>query len=82
MKQDQIYTSSNYHEFIFVEGNREIKSSKVSKMIDSIKTFGLVNPIVVDQYKQIIDGQNRFEWLGLAATYFSSSNFLFNHYKR
>ena len=34
---------------------------KVSKMIDSIKTFGLVNPIVVDQYKQIIDGQNRFE---------------------
>lgn len=61
MKQDQIYTSNDYHEFIFVEGNREIKSSKVSKMIDSIKTFGLVNPIVVDQYKQIIDGQNRFE---------------------
>ncbi len=59
--QDQIYTSLNYNEFVFVEGNREIRSPKVSRMIDSIKKFGLVNPIVVDQYKQIIDGQNRFE---------------------
>ena len=44
-----------------VDGNSQIKSSKVSKMIDSIKTFGLINPIVVNQNKEIIDGQNRFE---------------------
>jgi len=59
--QDQIYTSNNYKEFIFFKGNRDIKSNKVNRMLDSIKTYGLINPIVVDQFKQVIDGQHRLE---------------------
>ena len=61
MKQDQIYTTSDYQEFIFFDGNAKIKASKVSKIIDSIKKYGLINPIVVNQNKEIIDGQHRFE---------------------
>ena len=59
--QDQIYTSENYEEFVFFKGNRTIRSNKVNRMLDSIKTYGLINPIVVDQYKQVIDGQHRLE---------------------
>jgi len=59
--QDQIYTSENYEEFVFFKGNRTIRSNKVNRMLDSIKTYGLINPIVVDQFKQVIDGQHRLE---------------------
>ena len=59
IKQDQIYTTSDYQEFIFFDGNAS--KCNVSKIIDSIKKYGLINPIVVNQNKEIIDGQHRFE---------------------
>ena len=59
----RIFQSKNYNEFSFFEGNRVVDPKRVKQIMDSIQTHGLINPIVVTQNKEIIDGQNRFESL-------------------
>ncbi len=52
----------DYSKFKFLKTNREIKESTVKKIIDSIRTFGIIpgRPVLVDGDYNIIDGQHRF----------------------
>jgi hypothetical protein len=66
--------SRDYHKFNFLKENRDIKTSVVKRIEESIKEFGVIpgNPIVVDKDFNIIDGQHRFtafKNLGLPVSY-------------
>lgn len=52
----------DYSKFKFLKTNREIKESTVKKIIESIRTFGIIpgRPVLVDGDYNIIDGQHRF----------------------
>jgi len=58
-----IYELTNYDEFKFIEGNREINVSKVKGIIKSITEVGFVKgrPILVTKEGCVIDGQHRLE---------------------
>lgn len=69
---DRIYTSTNYDEFKYIHGNRDIKSFKIQNIKIDFEKRGHISPIVVNQQKKIIDGQHRFECckiLGLPVRY-------------
>lgn len=58
-KEYKVRCTKNYKQFKFVEGNRDI--DHVNKIIKSIQIVGLfVQPILVNQRMEIIDGQHRF----------------------
>jgi hypothetical protein len=61
--EKRIFQSKDYREFTFFEGNRVVDPKRVKILMESIQTHGLLNPIVVTQNKEIIDGQHRFESL-------------------
>ena len=53
--------TSKYDLFAFLPGNRDITPRKVDNLAKSIETIGwLGGAIVVNEFYQIIDGQNRF----------------------
>ena len=54
-----IHTTNKY-DFFLIDGNREIKSVKIKNLTESIKKYGLINPININLDKNIIDGQHRF----------------------
>lgn len=59
---EKIYTTSDYDLFKFLLGNRSPDSE--AKIIDSIKSVGVIlDPILVNEKYEIIDGQNRFRAL-------------------
>lgn len=56
-----IYVTSNYDEFSYFKGNREIEPQAVRALIESIKKVGYLNSvIIVNEKMEIIDGQHRF----------------------
>lgn len=74
----KVYKSSDYDSFKFLEANREVKKSQVSKIMTSIDQVGYVvpSPIIVNEKLEIIDGQGRFTALkekGLPIYYVISS---------
>ena len=56
---NKIHTTNNYN-FLMINGNREIKSLKIKNLSESIKKYGLINPININVQNQIIDGQHRY----------------------
>jgi hypothetical protein len=71
--ENKIYSTTDYKSFSFFDGNAKIKPTKVNKITESIKKYGLINPIVVDQNGNVIDGQHRLEGcksLQIAVRYF------------
>lgn len=57
----QIYTTKDYTQFSFLEGNRAIHDARVNKIIGSIRKIGwITNPVIVNEKMEIIDGQGRF----------------------
>ena len=57
----KIYETMDYDRFKFLEENREVKASRVKKIKDSIEEVGYVlQPILVNENMEIIDGQGRF----------------------
>lgn len=57
-----IFETKDYHKFKRLAGNRDIKS--VNKILNSINNTGyIMNPIIVNEKMEIIDGQNRVEAL-------------------
>ena len=56
---NQIHTTNNY-DFFLIDGNRKIKSNKIKNLTESIKKYGLINPINIDKKKNILDGQHRY----------------------
>lgn len=62
MEELVIKETSNYSIFKKLEGNRDLKS--VNKIIESIERVGyVINPIIVNENYEVIDGQNRLDAL-------------------
>lgn len=60
----KIYTTTAYDKFKILFGNREVPRSKTLQLIKSIKENGyILNPILVNENFEIIDGQGRFSAL-------------------
>ena len=59
LNQNRIHTTNNY-DFFLIDGNREIKSNKIKNLTESIKKYGLINPINISLDQNIIDGQHRY----------------------
>lgn len=63
MDTPQIKVSSNYDEFRFIEANREQKRGHVEslkKAFEEVGNLTKVQPILVNENMEIIDGQHRF----------------------
>ena len=65
MRENQIYTSSKYDDFVFREANRNVDESHVSKIAENMEKNGWQGaPIEVSESKngklQIEDGQHRY----------------------
>lgn len=59
----QIFEEDNYECFRRLPDNRDVTVSRVGKLIASIKGKYILNPIIVNEKMEIIDGQGRFEAL-------------------
>jgi hypothetical protein len=56
---DRVYTTNRYDLFL-IDGNRKIESVKIKKISESIKKYGLIDPIAVDRNGNILNGQHRY----------------------
>lgn len=76
----QIYKTNEYDKFRKILGNRPLIANKSLK--DSIEQNGQLVPIKVNEFYEIIDGQNRFNYLkelGLPVEYYISDNYNKKH---
>lgn len=59
-----VYRTTDYSKFKRLEGNRAVLTTRVTKIMKSIKKNGYIfNPIIVNENYQVIDGQGRLEAL-------------------
>lgn len=66
-----IYRTKDYSKFKILHGNRDYKKHG-EKLLESIREYGIISPIVVNENYEIIDGQGRFyaaKKLGLEIPY-------------
>lgn len=60
----KVQRTSNYNLFKFLETNREVRETQVKKILASIRNVGyILNPIIVNEKMEIIDGQGRYSAL-------------------
>lgn len=60
----EVQVTKNYDIFQRMDGNRAVMELRVKKIINSIKAVGYVlNPIIVNENMEVIDGQGRLEAL-------------------
>lgn len=59
MKKFELFDSKDYSSFKELEYNRDVDPIKVNRIAESIKKFGLTQPIVVSKDGFVIDGQHR-----------------------
>ena len=61
MNEAKVEVTKDYSKFKFLEENRDVADYRVNKILDSINDVGYVmNPILVNEKFEIIDGQGRF----------------------
>lgn len=59
-----VFRTKNYDQFKRLEGNRAVLAARVTKIKKSIERNGyILNPLVVNERFEIIDGQGRFDAL-------------------
>ncbi len=58
-----VYETTNYSMFKEMEHNRDVMESRVGKLVASFSEKEILNPIVVNEKCEIVDGQGRFEAL-------------------
>jgi len=58
--EKKIFSTTQYDNFTFFEGNRSVDQNRIKQLMESIKINGLINPLVVSQNLEIIDGQHRY----------------------
>jgi len=58
---NHVLKTNDYGLFSFIDGNRDINKSQLSRLSQSINEEYIPVPIIVNEKKQIIDGQHRFE---------------------
>ena len=71
---DVLYTS-NYDKFKIMEDNRDIDNKHVAELILNIRKRGQLQPIIINEKNEIIDGQRRFrccKLLGIPVMYLVS----------
>lgn len=56
-----IYETTDYSLFKKLPSNRDLLLKRLNRLIESFSVREIMNPIVVNKYYQIIDGQGRFE---------------------
>ena len=61
----QVYETNNYSLFNKLENNRDVLDARLRKLIASFSKKQIMNPIIVNERMEIIDGQGRFEALKL-----------------
>lgn len=57
----QIFEEEDYRNFRRLPDNRDVLGQRVNKLIASINEHYVLNPIVVNEKMEIIDGQGRFD---------------------
>ena len=57
----QVYETYNYSKFRKLEFNRSVLKDRKEKLMASFRAGEVMNPIVVNEKDEIIDGQGRFE---------------------
>lgn len=74
----KVYETKDYSSFKRLEGNRAVVNSRKNRIITSISEVGYVlNPIIVNESMEVIDGQGRLEALkelGLPVHYIIAQN--------
>lgn len=71
----QVYEEKDYSKFKRLENNRDVTESRKEKLKASISSGEILNPIIVNEKMEIIDGQGRYEAkkeLGLPIQYIIS----------
>jgi len=58
---NQVKMTNDYGLFTFIDGNRDININQLSRLSESIDEDYIPVPIIVNEKKQIIDGQHRYE---------------------
>ena len=59
-----VQKTTDYAKFRSLRGNRDVSLDRVAKIIKSIKNVGyIINPIIVNEKMQVIDGQGRLQAL-------------------
>lgn len=58
-----IYEETDYTKFKKLSDNRDVLSTRLSKIVASFSVKQILNPIIVNEKMQIIDGQGRYEAL-------------------
>ena len=59
-----VYESDDYDSFKHLIGNRSVDNARIKNIMDSVDAVGWVkSPIIVNEKKEIIDGQGRLEVL-------------------
>ena len=56
----KVHMTYDYSQFKAIKGNRIINPSNYAKLLASMKEEYIFSPILVNEHKQIIDGQHRF----------------------
>lgn len=59
----RVYETRNYEDFHEMEFNRAASEERINKLIASYGEKEILNPIVVNEKMEIVDGQGRFEAL-------------------
>ena len=59
----KLETSYDYSKFKLLKTNRTVDVNNLQKIEDSIKKYGLLQPIIITKLGYILDGQHRFEVL-------------------
>ena len=57
----QVYQTTKYSLFRYLEGNRALDRVNLKRVKDSIEQEYLINPIIINEKFEIIEGQHRFE---------------------
>jgi len=72
---NEVFYTSDYKKFKIMEDNREINTKHVGELIENIRTAGQLQPIIINEKNEIIDGQRRFKCcklLGIPVMYLVS----------
>lgn len=55
----QVYKTNEYSKFKFLPENRQVNQRHVERLMESFQQKYIPNPIIVNEYGHVIDGQNR-----------------------
>ena len=71
----EVFYTRNYDKFKIMEDNRDISDKHVAQLIQNIRDRGQLQPIIINEKNEIIDGQRRFrccKLLGIPVMYLVS----------